>query len=194
MCLTPHEVEALQSRAREYTWQQLEEMDEWERALHREWVSFVSMNVMSFPYPMEGTLEDGTTTSESIQTTPAFQDWNNNATSRGMATSNIRSRGRTRPGMTGVLTPGGARTSSSSEGITHASWNPISFPYQMEGTLEDGMTTSGSTQTTIASRLWNSNTLPRGMVLQRDRLTGRTRILATGEFTPEREGTSGFRN
>ena len=43
----PHEVEALQSRAREYTRQQVEQMDDWERALHREWVSLFQ----GVPYP-----------------------------------------------------------------------------------------------------------------------------------------------
>ena len=61
------------------------------------------------------------------------------------------------------------------------------FPYYGESRLlsdeirEDGRTTSGSTQTTIASRTWNSDTLPREMVLRRDRVTGRTRMVVTGE-------------
>ena len=108
--ITPYEVEELQLRAREYTRQQVEQMNVWERAFHREWVSLISRNAISFPYPMEGTLEDGTTTSESIQTTPAFQDWNFNATPRGMAMPNIRSRGRIRPGMTGAVAPETTRT------------------------------------------------------------------------------------
>ena len=53
--------------------------------------------------------------------------------------------------------------------------------------MEDGTTTSGSTQTTIASRTWNSDTLPKGTVLRRNRLTGRTRMMVTGEFIPEEE-------
>ena len=149
---TPREVEALQNRAHEYMRQQVEQMDDWERALHREWVSLISRNAISFPYPMEGNLEDGATTSESIQTTPAFQDWNPNANPRGSVLTRNRSRKQTRSAMTGGLFPEVNRTSSSSEGISHVSWNPISVPYRREGTLEDGTTTSGSTQTTTASK------------------------------------------
>ena len=57
----------------------------------------------------------------------------------------------------------------------------------MEENSENGTTTSGSTQTTTASRTWNSDTLPQGTVLRRDRLTGRTRMVVTGEFIPEEE-------
>ena len=46
------EVEELQSRAREYTRQQLEQMDDWDRAFYREWTSLVSRNALAFPYPM----------------------------------------------------------------------------------------------------------------------------------------------
>ena len=88
----PREVDALHIRAREYTQQQVEQMDEWERTLHREWVSLVSRNALAFPSPMEGTVEDGTTTSGSIQTTPAFQAWNSNTLPRGTALLRDRSR------------------------------------------------------------------------------------------------------
>ena len=37
-----NEVEELQSRAREYTRQQLEQMDDWDRAFYREWTSLIS--------------------------------------------------------------------------------------------------------------------------------------------------------
>ena len=100
------EVKELQSRAREFTRHQFEQMDDWDRAVYREWTSLVSRNALAFPYPLEGNSEDGTTT-------------------------------------------------------------------------------SGSTQTTTASRTWNSDTLPRGTVLRRDRVTGRTRMVVTGEFIPE---------
>ena len=50
---TPREVEALQARAREYTRQQVEQMDEWERAFYHEWTSLISRNAVAFPYPME---------------------------------------------------------------------------------------------------------------------------------------------
>ena len=70
---TRHEIEALEVRARTYLSTQLEQMDDWEGALRGEWVSLVSRNLLIPRYQMEGTLEDGTTTSESIQTTPAFQ-------------------------------------------------------------------------------------------------------------------------
>ena len=45
-------VEELQARAREYTRQQLEQMDEWDRAFYQEWTSLVSRNALAFPYPM----------------------------------------------------------------------------------------------------------------------------------------------
>ena len=54
-------------------------------------------------------------------------------------------------------------------------------------TMEDGTTTSELIQTTPASRTWNSSALPMGTVLRRDRLTGRTRMMVTGEFIPEDE-------
>ena len=113
---------------------------------------------------MEGTLEDGTTTSESIQTTPASRNWNS---------ANLRRSGipRSYPGE--QVTPERAG-GPFPEGVTPSTRDSISFPYRMEGTLEDGTTTSGSTQTTIASRTRNSDTLPRGTVLRRDRRTGRT--------------------
>ena len=63
----------------------------------------------------------------------------------------------------------------------------MSYTYPMEGNREDGTTTSESTQTTIPSRTWNSDTLPSGTVLRRDRVTGRTRMVITGEFIPEGE-------
>ena len=102
---TPHEVEALQIRAREYTRQQMDQMDDWERALHRERVSLISRNAISFPYPMEGTLEGGATTSESIQTTPAFQAWNSNTLPRGTVLQRDRLRGRTRMVISGEFIP-----------------------------------------------------------------------------------------
>ena len=96
------------------------------------------------------------------------------------------------------IDPGDRRTSnrrSSTPGSDVASPNtgtPISNPYPMEGNQEDGTTTSGSTQTTIPSRTWNSNTIPRGTVLRRDRVTGRTRMVVTGEFIPEDENPRVF--
>ena len=47
------EVEELQSRAREYTRQQLEQMDDWDRAFYREWTSLISRNALTSPYPLE---------------------------------------------------------------------------------------------------------------------------------------------
>ena len=101
----PHDVEALQIRARENAQQQVEQLNDWERALHREWVSLLSRNAISFPYPMEGTLEDGTPTSGSIQTAPAFQAWNSNTLSRGTVLQRDRLRGRTRMVITGEVIP-----------------------------------------------------------------------------------------
>ena len=103
---TPRHVEALQNRAREYTRQQEEQMDELERALHHEWVSLISRNAISFPYPMEGTLEDGTITSESIQTTPASRTWNPSTSLRG-AVQRGRAIRRTRGIISGEFVPEG---------------------------------------------------------------------------------------
>ena len=50
-------VEALQLRARDYTQRQLDQMDDWDRALHREWVSLVSRNALISPYPLEESSE-----------------------------------------------------------------------------------------------------------------------------------------
>ena len=80
-------------------------MDEWERALHREWVSLISRKAISFPYPMEGTLEDGTTTSESIQTTTASSIWNSNTPPRGTVLQRDRLRGRTHWVVSGEFIP-----------------------------------------------------------------------------------------
>ena len=44
------EVEALQLRARDDTRRQLEQMDDWDRAFHREWISLVSRNALRSPY------------------------------------------------------------------------------------------------------------------------------------------------
>ena len=50
---TPRDVEALQMRAREYTRQQLAQMDDWDRAFYREWTSLITRNALAFPYSME---------------------------------------------------------------------------------------------------------------------------------------------
>ena len=47
------EVEELQLRAREYTRQQLEQMDDWDRAFYREWTSLISRNALTSTYPLE---------------------------------------------------------------------------------------------------------------------------------------------
>ena len=157
---TPREVEALQARAREYTQQQVEQMDEWERALYREWTSLISWNALAFPYPMESESE-----AQTLIATPIHGYVESGG---GSASS------------TDILVPG-------FHDRPHMDCDTNPLLRKMEGTLEDGPTTSGSTQTTIASRTWNSDTLPRGTVLRRDRRTGRTRIRVTGEPTPEEE-------
>ena len=199
---TPRDVEALQLRAHEYMRQQVEQMDDWDRAFYREWTSLITRNALAFPYPMgepvgreseaqtlmatpihgyaggsaastdtpvqefhdsspfrtwntnplllpmEGTLEDGTTTSESIQTTPAFQDWNSNAKPSGTNPTGCDR-------WTTALHV--SRAYSSTDGISQVSRNPTSFPYRHGKDLwKMETTTSGSTQTTIASRPWNS--------------------------------------
>ena len=47
------EVEELQLRARDFTRYQLEQMDDWDRALYREWTSLVSRNAIASTYPLE---------------------------------------------------------------------------------------------------------------------------------------------
>ena len=68
---THQEIQALEVQVRTYMRMQIENMDEWERALHREWSSLISRSLLAPRCQMEGTLEDGMTTSESIQPTPA---------------------------------------------------------------------------------------------------------------------------
>ena len=43
---TPQDVAALQLRAHEYMREQLEQMDDWDRAFHREWISLISRNAL----------------------------------------------------------------------------------------------------------------------------------------------------
>ena len=183
------EAEELQARAREYTRRQLEQMDDWDRAFYREWTSLVSRNALAFPYPMGEPMG-----SSKVKLRRSWQR-------RSVATRDISPNARVTPGRDSVPSPRRQWTSQlgrydpreqrvhgpQGEGFSHITGNPISFPYPMEGNTEDGTTTSESTQTTIASRTWNSDTLPRGTVLRRNRLTGRTRMRVTGEFISEDE-------
>ena len=171
---TPRDVEALQERAREYTRQQEEQMDDWDRAFYREWTSLVSRNALAFPYPMVEPLGE-----EEVKLRRSWQR-------RSVATQEALLQAQPR------LSTSSTASSSSDTGIQarYRARNPfvpgdaIPFPYQREGTLEDRTTTSESTQTTTASRTWNSYALPRGTELIRDRQTGRTRMVAIGEFIP----------
>ena len=187
---TPQDVEALQARAREYTRQQVEQMDDWDRAFYREWTSLISRNALAFPYPMGEPIE-----SSKVKLRRSSQR-------RSVATRDISPQARAHPGRDCVISSPRRQWTSQlgrynpreqrvlgqdGEGNSHTTGNPISFPYPREGNTEDGTTTSESTQTTIASRTWNSDTLPRGTVVRRDRLTGRTRMVVTGEFIPEGE-------
>ena len=76
---------------------------------------------------MEGTLEGGTTTSESIQTTPAFQDWNSSVNIRRLALQRNRPRERIRTGMTGGLVPETSRASQVKESYTLSISNGRNF-------------------------------------------------------------------
>ena len=89
--------------------EQLEQMDDWDRAFYREWTSLITRNALAFPYPMGDPV------------------------------------GRESEAQTLMATPirGYVEGSAASTGTSVA----------MEGTLEDGTTTSGSTQTTIVSRI-----------------------------------------
>ena len=64
--ITPSEVQELQCRAREYTRQQLDQMD---RAFHREWISLISRNALAFPYPM-GEPEERESEARTLMATP----------------------------------------------------------------------------------------------------------------------------
>ena len=180
------EVEELQSRAREFTRQQVEQMDDWDRALYREWTSLVSRNAITSNYPLE---EPSGSSKVKLK-----RSWQR----RSVATRDISPEPRAAVGsdpcgpwtsQLGRYDPREQRVlGQDGEGISHIKGNPNSSPHLVEGNMEDGTTTSGSIQTTIASRTWNSDTLPRGTALRRDRATGRTRMVVTGEFIPEDEG------
>ena len=184
------EVEALQSRARDYAQRQSDQMDDWDRALHREWVSLVSRNALISPYSL-------TEPSESSKVKHRRSRQRRSVATRDISPqprvgvgsdSRISSPRRQWTSQLGRYNPREQRVLGHyGEGFSHILGNPVSNPHPMEGNTEDGTTTSGSTQTTIASRTWNSDTLPRGTVLRRDRVTGRTRMVVTGEFIPEEE-------
>ena len=182
------EVEELQSRAREYTRQQLEQMDDWDRAFYREWTSLISRNALTSPYPLEepsGSSKVKLRRSRQRRSV-ATRDISPQARANTSSDPIISSPRRQWTSQLGRYDPREQRVLGQyGEGFSHITGNPMSYP--MEGNREDGTTTSGSTQTTIASRTWNSDTLPRGTVLRRDRVTGRTRMVVTGEFIPEDE-------
>ena len=179
------EVEALQLRAREYTQRQLEQMDDWDKAFHREWTSLISRNALTSTHPLEESSE-----SSKVKLRRSWQR-------QSVATRDISPSSWVGTGSDSLLSS--PRTWCTSqlgrydpreqlvhghhrEGFSHITETPL-----MEGNPEDATTTSGSIQTTTASRSWNSDTLPRGTVLIRDRLTGRTRMVVTGEYIPEDE-------
>ena len=177
-------------RAHEYTRQQLEHMDDWDRAFHREWISLISRNALTSTYPLEEPRE-----SSKVKLRRSWQR-------RSVATRDVSPQPRAAAGRDTLFNPRRLWTSQlgrhnpreqrilsqDEEGTSHILGSPITTPRLVEGNTEDGTTTSGSIQTTIASRAWNSDTLPRGTVLRRDRATGRTRMVVTGEFIPEDEG------
>ena len=184
------EIEELQSRAREFTRYQLEQMDDWDRALYREWTSLVSRNALTSTHPLEEpsgssnvklrrSRQRRSVATRDISPQPRASAGSDSlrSTPRRQETSQL---GRYDPREQRVLGQYG-------EGSSHITGNPMPYTYPMEGNREDGTTTSGSTQTTIPSRTWNSDTLPRGTVLRRDSVTGRTRLVITGEFIPEDE-------
>ena len=154
----PDEVEALQLRARDYTQRQLDQMDDWDRALHREWVSLVSS-----PYSLEESSE-----SSKVKHRRSRQR-------RSAATRDISPQPRVSVGSDSLISSPRRQWTSQlgrydpreqrvlgqyGEGFSHITGTPISNPDIMEENSEDGTTTSGSTQTTTASRTWNSDTLP----------------------------------
>ena len=179
------EVEELQSRAREFTRHQVEQLDDWDRALYREWTSLVSRNAIISTYPLEEP-----SGSSKVKHRRSWQR-------RSVATRDISPQPRAAVGndpcrpwtsQLGRYDPREQRVlGQDGEGISCIMGDPNSIPHLVERNTEDGTTASGSIQTTIASRTWNSDTLPRGTVLRRDRVTGRTRMVVTGEYIPEDE-------
>ena len=94
-----HETPTLEERASTYVRAQLEGMDEWERALHREWCSLASRNLLT------QRLEDGARKSESTQTTPASEAWNPRSLPAGTVIQRDRQRGRSRFVLSGEYIP-----------------------------------------------------------------------------------------
>ena len=96
----------------------LQEVDDWEGAIHREWSSLISHNAV-----LEGTVEDGATASGSIQNTPGegtiqvehasvashtivtSRYWNSNPLPRGTVLQRNLQTGRTRLVLTGEFIP-----------------------------------------------------------------------------------------
>ena len=181
------EIEELQSRAREYTRQQLAHMDDWDRAFYREWTSLVSRNALASPYPMGEPMGSSKVKLRRSSQRRSVATREISPRSQVHAGRELSSPRRSRTTQLGRPNPPEQRVLGQDGGISHITGNPIPFPHPVEGNTEDGTTTSGSTQTTIPSRNWNSDTLPRGTVLSRDRVTGRTRMVVTGEFIPEEE-------
>ena len=157
------EVEELQSRAREYTRQQLEQMDDWDRAFYREWTSLVSRNALASPYPMGEPMG-----SSKVKLRRSSQR-------RSVATREISPQVRAHAGRDFIISS--PRRSRTNQLGRHD-------PREQRVFGQDG---GISIHTTIASRTWNSDTLPRRTVLRRDRATGRTRMVVTGEFIPEEQ-------
>ena len=184
------EVKELQSRAREYMRRQLEQMDDWDRAFHREWTSLISRNALTSTYPLEESSESSKVKHRRSRQrrSVATRDTSSLARANSGEDPIASSPRRQWTSQLGRYDPREQRVLGQEGGeISHMTGNPIPLLHPMEETTEDGTTTSGSTQTTLASRTWNSNTLPRGTVLRRDRMTGRTRMVVTGEFIPEDE-------
>ena len=184
------EVEALQLRACDYTRRQLDQIDDWDRALHREWVSLVSRDALISPYSLEESSESSKVKHRRSRQRRSVATRDISPQSRVSAGSDslISSPRRQWTSQLGRYDPREQRVLGQYRGgFSHITGTPIPNPDLMEENSEDGTTTSGSTQTTIASRTWNSDTLPPGTVLRRDRLTGRTRMVVTGEFIPEEE-------
>ena len=159
------EVEELQSRAREYTRQQLEQMDDWNRAFYREWTSLISRNALTSTYPLEessGSSKVKLRRSRQRRSV-ATRDISPQPRASAGSDSLISSPRRQEISQLGRYDPREQRVLGQyGEGFSHITGNPMPYTYPMEGNREDGTTTSESTQTTIPSRTWNSDTLPRG--------------------------------
>ena len=134
------EVEALQLRARDYTQRQLDQMDDWDRALHREWVSLVSRNALISPYSLEESSESSKVKHRRSQQrrSAATRDISPQPRVSAGSDSLISSPRRQWTSQLGRYDPREQRVLGQyGEGFSHITGTPISNPDIMEENSED---------------------------------------------------------